>query len=36
VYLYVGNVRGPLFAVYRPDDHVFLATSRSQGVWRVS
>jgi hypothetical protein len=35
VYLYVGTTTGPLFAVYRPDNHVFLAASESRGVWRV-
>jgi hypothetical protein len=35
VYLYVGNVRGPLFLVYRPDDHVSYSSSQSRGVWRI-
>jgi hypothetical protein len=35
VYLYVGKVKGPLFVVYRPDQHVIGATSQSSGVWAV-
>jgi hypothetical protein len=35
VYLYVGKVKGPLFIVYRPDDHVSFSSSQSTGVWRI-
>jgi hypothetical protein len=35
VYLYVGEASGPLYVVYRPDNHVAFASSRSRGVWRV-
>ena len=35
VYLYVGPVKGPLFLVYRPDDHVSFSSSQSTGVWRI-
>jgi hypothetical protein len=35
VYLYVGTLKGPLFIVYRPDDHVAFSSSQSTGVWRI-
>jgi hypothetical protein len=36
VYLYVGNVRGPYFIVYAPDEHVPNAASSARGVWRAT